>query len=187
MSITLSANYSKKLGLPKFSSHSFSASVEVELTDLTQVESECQRLYVLLQQTVDREIQEPGFVPGDRPTIRNRTTNENGSSARANGDRNNHHNGSNGHHPSGNGNGSNDRWSCTEGQRGFILRIVNENSLSISETEALASQLFDVEVRQLNKMQASQFIDELLTKAGKPRQTRWQRRTIQALQPAIAS
>ena len=48
MAIKLSANYSKKLGLPQYSSHSFSASVEVELSDITQAEAEVQRLYELL-------------------------------------------------------------------------------------------------------------------------------------------
>ena len=69
MAIKLSANYSKKLGLPQYSSHSFSASVEVELTDITQVEGEIQKLYGLLQHSVDQEIQNPGFVPepGNRP------------------------------------------------------------------------------------------------------------------------
>ena len=44
MAIKLSANYSKKLGLPQDSSHSFSASFEVELSDITQVEAEVQKL-----------------------------------------------------------------------------------------------------------------------------------------------
>jgi hypothetical protein len=64
MAIKLSANYSKKLGLPQYSSHSFSASVEVELSDITQVEAEVQKLYQLLQHSVDQEIQHPGFIPG---------------------------------------------------------------------------------------------------------------------------
>jgi hypothetical protein len=64
MAIKLSANYSKKLGLPQYSSHSFSASVEVELTDITQAEAEVQKLYELLQHSVDQEIQHPGFIPG---------------------------------------------------------------------------------------------------------------------------
>ena len=63
MAIKLSANYSKKLGLPQYTSHSFSASVEVELSDITQVEAEVQKLYQLLQHSVDQEIQHPGFVP----------------------------------------------------------------------------------------------------------------------------
>lgn len=37
LAIKFSANYRKKLGLPQFSSHSFSASVEVELNGITQM------------------------------------------------------------------------------------------------------------------------------------------------------
>ena len=47
----------------------------------------------------------------------------------------------------------------------------------------LSQQLFGTGVKQLNKMQASQLIDDLLVKAGKPalRQTRWQQQpTAQA-------
>ena len=174
MAIKLSANYSKKLGLPQYSSHSFSASIETELSDITQAEAEIARLYGLLQQSVDQEIQHPGFVPEG-----------NGS------------NGTNGHHAMQNGrtypvNGNGhraplkpagDRWNCTEGQRGFILRIINENQLSKQEAEDLSQQLFGTGVRELNKMQASQLIEDLLAKVGKsaPRQTRWQQRpTAQA-------
>ena len=157
MAVKLSANYSKKLGLPNFSSHSFSASVEVELTDLSQVGAEVQKLYELLQHSVDQEIQNTGFVPD---------ANTNGSS-------NGHAYRLNGHHqPRANG----DSWSCTEGQRGLILRIVNENNIPKEDVENLSQQLFSLGVKQLNKMQASQLIEDLLVKAGKPaqRQSRWQ-------------
>ena len=174
MAIKLSANYSKKLGLPQYSSHSFSASVEVELTDITQVEAEVQKLYALLQQSVDQEIQHAGFIPGSN----------------GNGNGNSHSNGRAQPRPNGNGHAQNgngtrggytphpaaDRWNCTEGQRGFILRIISDNKMEKQEVEDLAEQLFGTGVKQLNKMQASQLIDDLLTKAGKPatRQTRWQ-------------
>ncbi len=174
MAIKLSANYSKKLGLPQYSSHSFSASIETELSDINQAEAEIARLYGLLQQSVDQEIQHPGFVPEG-----------NGS------------NGSNGNHAPHNGrtypiNGNGhrapakpaaDRWNCTEGQRGYILRIINENQLQKQEVEDLSQQLFGTGVKELNKMQASQLIEDLLVKVGKPppRQTRWQQRpTAQA-------
>ena len=43
------------------------------------------------------------------------------------------------------------------------------------EAEDLSLQLFGIGVKQLNKMQASQLIEDLLVKAGKPaRQNRWQ-------------
>lgn len=179
MAIKLSANYSKKLGLPEYSSHSFSASVEVELTDITQVEAECQKLYGLLQHSVDQEIQHPGFVPP--PGFgSNGSRNGNGHAANGNGrtyqvnGNGRYNNGSNGNHqppPVG------DRWNCTDGQKGFIQRIVNENNLDKGEVEDLANQLFGVGVKALNKMQASQLIEDLLIKVGKPatRQNRWQK------------
>lgn len=165
MAVKLSANYSKKLGLPQYSSHSFSASVEVELTDLSHVESEIQKLYELLQNSVDQEIQQPGFVPQtEQPQNRSPGRNYSSSHSRQN----------NGGAGSGNGNG--DRWGCTEGQRGFILRIVSDNNMDKQEAEDLSRQLFGTGVKQLNKMQASQLIEELLAKTGKPqqRQNRWQ-------------
>lgn len=63
MAIKLTGNYAKRLGLPGYSSHQFSVSIETELTDLSQVEDEVARTYRLLQEAVDREIQETGFVP----------------------------------------------------------------------------------------------------------------------------
>ena len=67
MALVLEANYSKKIGLPEYSSHSFSVSLEVEITDPSQVEEECSRIYQLLQHSVDQEIQQVGFIP-TRPT-----------------------------------------------------------------------------------------------------------------------
>ena len=153
MAIKLIANYSKKLGLPCYSSHGFGASVEVELTDLSQVEEQCSRLYELLQQSVDRNIQTPGFVPDETYGI---TPHSNG-------------NGNSHHAPK-----PIDAWNCTEGQRGFIQRILNENKIPVNDAEDIANQLFGLGVKQLNKMQASQLIEELLTKAGKTsRPSRW--------------
>jgi hypothetical protein len=165
MAIQLSANYSKKLGLPGYSSHSFSASVEVELTDLSQVEAEVQKLYQLLQHSVDQEIQHPGFVPGDAPA-----TNGQAPAQASNGhsylvQRNGRH--PNGSRPNG------DTWNCTDGQRSFILRLIHDQNLEKQQVEELSQQLYGTGVRQLNKLQASQLIEELLAKTGKtPR--RWQ-------------
>jgi len=172
MAIKLSANYSKKLGLPQYSSHSFSASVEVELNDITQVEAEVQKLYQLLQQSVDQEIQQPGFVPA---------TSNNGNSRAVphQKERAQQVNGS-GRTPA---QPNADRWNCTDGQRGFILRIVNENpGITKQVAEDLSQQLFGIGVKQLNKMQASQLIEDLLVMAGKPapRQARWQQQPTNA-------
>jgi hypothetical protein len=63
--IRLSAAYSKKVGLPGYSSHSFSVSIETELQSLDNVRDESARLYESLQQAVDQQIQKTGFVPPD--------------------------------------------------------------------------------------------------------------------------
>ncbi|WP_395733478.1 hypothetical protein [Prosthecobacter sp.] len=49
--------------------------------------------------------------------------------------------------------------------------------------EDLSQQLFGIGVKQLNKMQASQLIEDLLVMTGKPatRQTRWQPQPTNAL------
>ena len=65
MAVKLTANYAKRLGLPGYSSHQFSVSLETELTDLGNAQGEATRLYGLLQDAVDREIQHVGFVPPD--------------------------------------------------------------------------------------------------------------------------
>ena len=63
MAIVIEANYSKKLGLPAYSSHSYSVTIRSEVSDLGQVERESAKLYSILQGSVDREIQEVGFIP----------------------------------------------------------------------------------------------------------------------------
>lgn len=45
MAVILTMNYSKKLGLPNFSSHSCSVSIQSEVADLSQVTGEVKRLY----------------------------------------------------------------------------------------------------------------------------------------------
>ena len=159
MAIKLVALYAKKIGLPSYSSHQFSVSVETELTDPGDIQREATRIYAQLQEVVDREIQHTGFVPGDEYGLR-----DNGSSGHAaNGNHNGQHrlNGANGH----NGNGSNgysDRWSCSDKQKELILKLVTENELDRDSVEEIALDRFGVGVKQLNKLQASGLIAELL-------------------------
>lgn len=155
MAIVLEANYAKKLGLPNYSSHQYTVSIRTELTDLSQVEAESARLYRVLQDAVDREIQEVGFMP-DATTY---GMNNNG--------------GGNGHvqRHAGNGEGNdNGGWRCSDKQRDFIERIVREHHLEKRNVEELAIELFGVGVKQLDRLQASGLIDELLERHGnKPR------------------
>ena len=158
MSVIIEANYSKKIGLPGYSSHQYMLTLRTELTDLTQVGPESQRLHALLQANVDRELQQPGWLPPG-----------NNSAAPANGG-----NGGNGHHPrngngNGNGNGHADRWNCTPKQQALIIKIVDENRLDKNDIEQLAHDRFGKGVKELNTMDASGLIEELFEKYPRQR------------------
>ena len=155
--ITLEANYSKKIGLPGYSSHQFSVTLKSELADISQAEQESARLYDVLQQSVDSNIQQIGYLPG---------TNSNG-----NGHTNGNGNG-NGHHKP-----QDDKWACSDKQRDLILKITDENKLDKAKVDQLAQDRFGKGVKALNKLEASGLIEELLEQTGqsKPRGQRFQK------------
>ena len=162
MAIKLIANYSKRLGLPGYSSHQFSVSVETELVTTDDVPGESARLYHLLQTNVDEQIQTVGFVPPSTYGME-MPENASGTNPAANG------NGANGH------NGANwqrgPAWKCTDKQREFILNLVEEHQLEKTGVEALAVERFGKGVRLLNKIEASGLIDELLDTHGATNQS----------------
>src|ERR1035438_9876523 len=98
--ITLECNYSKKLGLPQYSSHQFSITLRTEIADVNQVQAESARLYKLLQDGVDTSIKDVGFLPGP---------NGNGNGQRAS-------NGGNGDNGNGQPQGDNGAWNCSNKQ-----------------------------------------------------------------------
>ena len=166
MAVILNMTYQKKLGLPNYSSHACSVSLTVEIPDASAAAQESTKLYALLQTAVDNEIRQVGFMPDATTYGMN-----NGNSAPANGHAASN---GNGHHaPTRNG----DPWNCTEGQKGFILRIINENNLNKQDVEDMAQGLFGLGVRELDKLQASQLIEDLQEKAGRKTtgQRRWSR------------
>jgi hypothetical protein len=178
MPIILEATYSKKLGLPNYSSHSYVVSLQTEITDLGQVEAQSAQLYAILQNTVDKELQQVGFLPesadsgsdGGRSAAR-RYPSSNGSNGHSR-PQNGHaaRNGHNGHTPE-------EEWACSEKQRALILRIVDDNRLDKNHVEDMARQLFGVGVVECDKLQASQLIEELLESTGGKRNqgSRWRR------------
>ncbi len=133
MAVKLITNYAKRLGLPGYSSHQFSVSIETELQSLDNVRQESTRLYESLQEVVDQQIQKTGFVPP------------------------------NGYGMDGDKTGT---WNCSKKQRDLIEKIIAENKLDQTEIEQLATGMFSLRVEQLNKLQASGFIDELLDRHG---------------------
>ena len=157
MAIVLEANYSKKLGLPGYSSHQYSVTLRTEVADLGQVESESVRLHNLLQSSLDREIQKTGFLPE--------------KTALGNGHGNGHGNGNgngNGHNrPGAQANGhSAEPWACSPKQKDLIIKLVEEHKLDKDQVEALAQDRFGKAVKALNKLEASGLIDELITQTG---------------------
>ena len=147
--ITLEANYSKKIGLPGYSSHQFSITLKSEIADLSKVQDESARLYQELQHAVDTSIQDVGYLPDGN----------------GNGNGNSHSRPSNGHTPHTNGNGK-DIWNCSDKQRDLIIKIVDEHKLDKNDIEKLSQERFSKGVKALNKLEASGLIDELLEKHG---------------------
>ena len=133
MAVKLITNYAKRLGLPGYSSHQFSVSIETELPNLDSVAQDSARLYESLQEVVDQQIQKTGFVPP------------------------------NGYGMDGDKTGT---WNCSKKQRDLIEKIIAENKLDQTEIEQLATGMFGLRLQQLNKLQASGFIDELLDRHG---------------------
>jgi len=161
MALILTSDYSEKLGLPGFSSHQFSVSIQTELTDLDRVPGEVARLYQLLQQAVDREIQQTGFVPADNYGEAHRALpNSNGN--RNGRDRHNGHDHRDGNAPLPrrdtapvNGNGP---WQCSDKQHRLLTDLSRELELSEEDLDERALRLFQRPARQLNKLSASGLI-----------------------------
>ena len=141
MAVNIELTYGKKLGLPEYSSHNFSVSLKAEVAHLEDVPGEVERVYQILQASVDGQIVNAGFVPGQEPSA-----------------------------PAPKNDADNDGrpWKCSDKQKALILKIVSENKLDRAEVEQLAVTRFGHGVALLNKLEASGLIDELLGKTGRP-------------------
>lgn len=142
MAVKLIANYSKRLGLPGYSSHQFAVSVECEIASVADAAGESERLYRQLQRSVDSQIVATGFVPP-------------------------HGYGMNGE-PANEANGHDDEppWKCSDKQRDLILKLVEEHNLDKGEVEGLSRERFGKGVKLLSKLEASGLIDELIERHG---------------------
>ena len=152
MAVRIIANYSKRLGLPGYSSHQFSVSVEAELANTDNVTSEASRLYKTLQTAVDREMQSTGFVPcGEYGAVEQAPALE-AAPVR----------------PHGNGSSHSKTWKASDKQRELVLKLVENANLDIEVVESLSEEMFGHgDLPELNKIQMSGLIDELLSRYGK--------------------
>lgn len=162
MALKLIASYSKRLGLPEYSSHQFSVTIEAELNGADDVARESSRLYQTLQNSVDQQIQQTGFVPAKGYGNRN---GQNGSSSPHKG---------NGHT---NGNSFHGFWVCTDRQQDLIRSLIEDNHLDKAEIEAYTVQQFSGKgLNELEKAEASELIEYLINLTS-PKQTRGRRPT----------
>ncbi len=151
MAVKIIANYSKRLGLPGYSSHQFSVSVETELANTENVNSEASRLYKTLQSAVDREMQSTGFVPGGEYVSEEQAPIVHTTSHRAP---------VNGSHSK--------QWKASDKQRDLVLKLVENSSIEIEVVETISEEMFGHgDLPELNKIQMSGLIDELLSRYGK--------------------
>ncbi len=153
MAVKIIANYSKRLGLPGYSSHQFSVSVEKELASTNNVSTEAATLYHTLQKAVDQEMQKTGFVPDtdygsadqaaklatlkQTPAIAHEQIQDK-------------------------------PWKASDKQRDLVFKIVDNSGIEIEVVEAISDEMFGHgDLAELNKIQMSGLIDELLSRYGK--------------------
>ena len=142
MAILLQFDYGKKLGLPNYSSHNFGVSMKAEVSDPEDIPQEAERAYGILQQAVDKQMENPGFLPSKN----DKETESKGTQI-------------NGTDP--------EKWNCTERQRGLILKILSQNDLPQSAIEEVAQDLHGRPMSELGKLQVSSVISEVLDRWGR--------------------
>lgn len=165
MAIKLIANYSKRLGLPGYSSHQFEVSIETEIAHTSELASETERLYGSLQSAVDAQIQQVGFVPDEHYGIQPAQTPVPGDSRpqamSASFVRQT---------PPASVPESSvttvPAWKCSEKQQSLILELAGKAGLDNTALNELATRRFNKSIAMLNRMEASGLIDELMNRSG---------------------
>lgn len=165
MAIKLIANYSKRLGLPGYSSHQFEVSIETEISNTSELPLEAERLYGSLQAAVDTQIQHVGFVPDEHYGTQSAPTPVPGAfgsqTTSASSVRQTPPVGT-----SGSSIATVPTWKCSEKQQSLILELTGKVGLDDSALNELATRRFNKSVAMLNRMEASGLIDELMNRSG---------------------
>ncbi len=162
MAIKLIANYSKRLGLPGYSSHQFEVSIETEISNPADVQAESERIYHNLQRAVDAQIQQVGFVPDEQ-------YGKQGNPPAPSGYNQNKGYGHHGAQPDSPAQPE-ERWQCTEKQQSMILGQGRKCGMALAELDELAQKRFGKPISALNSMEASGIIKELMERTGEPQQ-----------------
>lgn len=158
MAVIIEATYSKKVGLPHYSSHQYSVTLRTEISDLSQLEKANAELYAKLQASVDTQILNAGMVPDGAEGKAPPPTRSQQSAPTP----------------------ATPVWKCSDKQRDLILKMIAEHHLDTADIDALAVQRFGTGLQQLNKVQASGLIGELMETHGKSGSARNGRQTSYA-------
>ncbi len=142
MAVILELNYGKKIGLPSYSSHNFSVSLKTEIPTSEDIPEAVERVYRILQESVDQQIVNPGYVPGSEVEPQMRVLPTTNAQAPA-------------------------EWRCSPKQKELILKLVDEQNLDRNQVDDQARDRFGKGVIELNKLEASGLIDELMKQAGR--------------------
>ena len=146
MAVMLDINYSKKLGLPNYSSHSLGVGLKAEVANLDEVQGEVEKAYSLLQSAVDSQIVHSGFVSNESNEV-NGSVQGQKVQPKAQTDP--------------------DSWNCSIRQRALILNILERNGLDPEVVEKLSQELHGRPMSDLGKMQVSSVIGEILDRWGR--------------------
>ena len=136
MATVLKATYTTGLTQTDLSDHRFSLSVRTKVADLTQVETECARLYAVLQASMENVLQNHGSLP----------LNLNGHGERRHIIR------------SLRGDQNRSTWACSRKQRKLLRRFIAKCNLDWSFIERAAQERFAKPVQALNQSQARELI-----------------------------
>ena len=131
MAVILDINYSKKLGLPNYSSHSLGIGLKAEVANLDDVQGEVEKAYSLLQSAVDSQIVHQGFVSNESNEV-NGSVQGQKVQPKARTDP--------------------DSWNCTIRQRGLILSILERNDLDPEVVEDLSQELHGRPMSDLGRL-----------------------------------
>ena len=149
MAVMLDINYSKKLGLPNYSSHSLGIGLKAEVANLDQVQGEVEKAYSLLQSAVDAQLVHQGFVSNESnqgngvDQVQNRRSKVNEPKTDP------------------------DSWNCSIRQRALILNILERNDLDLRVVDDLSQELHGRPMSDLGKGQISSVIGEILDRWGR--------------------
>ena len=154
MAVHIEAHYGKTIGLPNYSSHKFCVSIKSEVQSVNDIAGEVQQLYSLLQESVDQNIADPGYVPAKKGAT--------GERAPANNGQGSHTHAGNSHPPRNNAKTGNSRDTrCSPKQLDYIESLSQRQNMNARDLDILCDQMFGKTLDELNRMEASGLIDEI--------------------------